>query len=71
MANPNSETRGKGEQKQDKQKIVAGLRGLFPATEDNQVDHNQNQHYNVETYPISDRSAIEHSPMLAYGKPYR
>ncbi len=71
MANPNPETRGEGQQKQDKQKIVAGLRGLFPATEENEVDHNQNQHYDVETYPINDRSAIEHHPMLAYDAPLK
>jgi len=41
------------------------------ARRDNEVDHNQNQHYDVETYPIR-TGAIEHYPMqpttLAKGK---
>ena len=65
MANPNPETSSESQQKQDKQKIMACLGRLFPAAQNNQVDQNQNQHYNVKTYPPSNRSAIEHYPMLA------
>jgi hypothetical protein len=69
MANPNSETRGERQQKQDKEKITTVLGRRLPATENGEVDHNQDQHYDVETYPVSDRSAIEHYPMLAYDAP--
>ncbi len=65
MADPNPETRGEGQQKQDKKKIVAGLGGRFPSAENGQVEHNQHQHDGVEAYPVCDRSAIEHYPMLA------
>ncbi len=66
MANPNPETRGERQQKQDKEKIMTVLGRRLPAAENREVDHNQNQHYDVETYPVGNRSAIEHYPMLAY-----
>ena len=67
-ANPNPETRSEAQQKHNKQKIMACLRRRFSAAQNREVDHNQNQHYNVEANPICDRSAVEHCPMLAYAR---
>ena len=39
----------------------------FASTENDQVDDDQHQYYDVEAYPVRDRGAIEHHPMLAYG----
>ncbi len=53
MTDPNAETRGEDQQKQDKKKIAAGLGGRLPSTKNRQVEHDQHQHHDVETYPVS------------------